>query len=69
MADALERVASLERALESSRHIGTALGILIERHKLTEDEAFRRLVAISQHRNIKVRELAERLLRTGNLDD
>ncbi|MFI9011144.1 GAF and ANTAR domain-containing protein [Actinosynnema sp. NPDC053489] len=47
--------------------IGQAKGILMERHKLTADQAFAVLVRASQQGNLKLRELAERLTRTGEL--
>ncbi|WP_246080451.1 ANTAR domain-containing protein [Modestobacter altitudinis] len=59
----------LERALSLSRQIGMALGILIERHKITEAEAFRLLVAASQRENVKLRHVAGRLVLTGSLAD
>ncbi len=46
-----------------------ALGILIERHKITEAEAFRLLVAASQRENVKLRHVAGRLVLTGSLAD
>ncbi|GAA1338630.1 GAF and ANTAR domain-containing protein [Saccharothrix algeriensis] len=47
--------------------IGQAKGILMERHKITADQAFALLVRGSQHTNTKVRDLAEQLVRTGEL--
>ncbi|MEU4447670.1 GAF and ANTAR domain-containing protein [Actinosynnema sp. NPDC023926] len=47
--------------------IGQAKGILMERHKLTADQAFAVLVRASQQTNAKLRDLAERLTRTGEL--
>lgn len=49
--------------------IGMAQGILIERHKLTPDQAFGLLVRVSQHSNSKLRDIADRLVQTGRLDD
>jgi hypothetical protein len=49
------------RALASRDRIGQAKGILMERHCLTEDDAFWFLVEVSQQTNIKVRHLAEQL--------
>ena len=59
----------LERALLSRDLIGQAKGILMERHGLTARDAFERLSQLSQERNQPVRELAERLVRTGELPD
>ncbi|MFZ1412888.1 MAG: ATP-binding protein [Micropruina sp.] len=64
-----ERQANLERALESHRFIGQAIGILVERHRLTPAEAFGRLKTASQRRNIKLREIASRVIETGEDPD
>lgn len=63
-----DRINHLEAALLSNRQTAMAVGILVERHRLTPEQAFDRLRTASQHRNIKLRELAERLVRTGTLD-
>ena len=47
--------------------IEQAKGILIERHKLTADQAFRMLADASMHTNRKVRDIAEELVLTGEL--
>ncbi len=56
---------NLEFALESPGFIDQAKGILIERHKLTPDQAFQALVTVSSRTNTKLREIAERLVHTG----
>ena len=58
----------LNHTVVTRQQIGVAQGILVERHKLTPDQAFALLVRVSQHRNIKLRDLAERLVHTGHLD-
>lgn len=56
------------RAAVSSRDlIGQAKGILMERYKITSDQAFRLIVRASQHTNRKVRDIAEELTDTGSL--
>jgi GAF domain-containing protein len=55
----------LEIALESRGVIDQAKGILIERHKLTPDQAFQALVQVSSRTNMKLREIAEQLVHTG----
>lgn len=61
--DRVRAVASqLEEGLKSSRVIGLAMGILVEREHCTENEAFDMLRAISQNTNIKLRDVAEQLL-------
>lgn len=59
------REANLQIAVESQRHIGQAVGILVERHRITPAEAFLRLKRASQDRNIKLREVASRVIETG----
>jgi AmiR/NasT family two-component response regulator len=58
----------LERALVSSRQIGVAMGILMERHRLTQAQAFDRLRDLSQRRNVKLRDVAEEISYTGDTD-
>jgi GAF domain-containing protein len=48
--------------------IGQAKGILMERYKLTSDEAFQLLVLASQRHNRKLRDIAEELTRSGELN-
>lgn len=62
-----ERAANLEVALESNRHIGTAIGILMAREVLTSDQAFHRLRAVSQRQHRKLRDVAEEVARVGEL--
>jgi AmiR/NasT family two-component response regulator len=47
--------------------IEQAKGILMERHKLTADQAFRLLAEASMHTNRRVRDLALNLVLTGEL--
>jgi GAF domain-containing protein len=58
---------NLQIALESRAVIDQAKGILIERHKLTPDQAFQLLAQVSMHVNRKVRDVAEHLVHTGEL--
>ena len=60
-----DRQANLERAIESHRAIGQAVGILVERHRVTPGQAFQQLRHASQDRNIRLRELAQRVIETG----
>lgn len=57
----------MTRAVATRQVIGQAQGILMERHKLTGDQAFAVLVRASQHNNIKLRDVAEKLVRSGAL--
>lgn len=58
---------NLREAMSFRSVIEQAKGILMERHKLTPDQAFRLLAETSMHTNRKVRDLAEELVRTGEL--
>jgi GAF domain-containing protein len=57
----------LGAALASRDLIGQAKGVLMERYKITADQAFALLARASQDTNIKLREVAEHLTRTGVL--
>lgn len=59
--------AQLQQAITSRQEIGEALGIVMERHKVTEQEAFALLRRRSQDRNVKLRDLARQLTETGEL--
>jgi GAF domain-containing protein len=58
---------NLEVALASRATIDQAKGILMERHRLSADQAFQMLAERSMAANVKVREVAEHLVRTGEL--
>jgi len=58
---------NLQAALESRAIIDQAKGVLMERHKLTPDQAFQLLARASMHANRKVRDIADDLVHTGEL--
>lgn len=62
-----QEVENLEKALGGRTVIGQATGILMERFDLTPDRAFGLLSKISQNRNLKLRPLAEQIVRTRSL--
>jgi GAF domain-containing protein len=62
---ATAQASQLREALRSRDLIGQAKGILMERRKLTADEAFEVLRQTSQRLNIKLREVAARIAATG----
>ncbi|HET7902424.1 MAG TPA: GAF and ANTAR domain-containing protein [Candidatus Nanopelagicales bacterium] len=62
-----ESVQQLEEALDNSRLIGTAVGILMGSRGLTEQQAMQVLRTASQRRNRKVSELAQAITYTGEL--
>ena len=57
----------LQTALQSSRRIGVAIGVLMAREQLTYDQAFAQLVDASQHLNVKLRDIAREVAETGEL--
>lgn len=59
---AQDKVQHLERALESRAAIDQAKGALMAVHGCTADEAFAKLVEESQHQNVKLRDVAQKLL-------
>ncbi|KIH98781.1 hypothetical protein LP52_11400 [Streptomonospora alba] len=59
----------LTTALGSRQYIGEATGIVMERYKVTSEQAFAMLAHISQNLNVKLRELAQDLVRTGALPE
>jgi len=59
----------LQRAIETRQTIGQALGILVERHRLTPDQAFELLAEASKTSHIKLRDLAARINDTGEDPD
>jgi PAS domain S-box-containing protein len=62
---AADREANLQQAIESHRLIGQAIGILVERHRIVPGAAFDRLKLASQNRNLKLREVARRVIESG----
>ncbi|MEU5100586.1 GAF and ANTAR domain-containing protein [Streptomyces sp. NPDC020996] len=55
----------LEHAMDSRHAIGEAMGMLMERHRFSEEEAFDVLRRISQHHNLKLRDVARRISGAG----
>jgi len=67
--DEERRAANFHAALASRETIGQAVGILMERERITAEAAFVILRRASQHLNIKVREVARNLIDTGEDPD
>jgi GAF domain-containing protein len=63
----IHRVENLRGALASREVIGQAEGILIERERITADQAFAVLRRASQQLNIKLREVAQYVVDTGEV--
>ena len=64
---AQELIAHLRTALDTSRDIGTATGILMAQHRLDRQDAFDRLRSASQHSHRKLRDIALDVVTTGEL--
>ncbi|MGW0611443.1 GAF and ANTAR domain-containing protein [Streptomyces sp. NPDC002788] len=60
LADA-RTIDQLQHAMETRHAIGEAMGILMERHGMNEEDAFNVLRRISQHHNVKLRDVAQRV--------
>jgi AmiR/NasT family two-component response regulator len=59
--------AHLRRALDHSRDIGAAIGVLMAMKKVTRDEAFELLRRARQDQNRKLHDLSLEVLSTGEL--
>lgn len=67
LAAARAKIENLELALQTSRTIGMAVGIVMERLRLPQDEAFDVLRALSQHHHRKLRDIAAELTFCGSV--
>jgi hypothetical protein len=56
----------LNAALESRKVIGQAIGMVMERHALTESAAFAYLARASSHSNVKIRDIAAQMVADAN---
>jgi GAF domain-containing protein len=61
------RIENLQNALASRDVIGQAQGILMERERITADQAFQLLRHSSQHLNRKLRTIAQDIVDTGTI--
>jgi len=61
------RIDNLENALTSREVIGQAQGILMERERISADQAFQLLRRSSQHLNRKLRTVAQDIVDTGTI--
>jgi GAF domain-containing protein len=62
-------VKGLQTAVESRHLIGVAQGILMQNYGIDMEQAFEVLRRYSSHKNIKLREVAEHVVRAGDLPD
>lgn len=61
------KLQKLQSALGSRDIIGQAKGVLMHRDRITADQAFRELRLASQTLNIKLRDIAQRVVDTGEI--
>ena len=66
--DVQAHIEQLEQALESSRTIGAAIGILMATLGVDQVTAFAALKRTSQDDNIKLRELAAKMVAAGDIE-
>ncbi|GAB2476141.1 ANTAR domain-containing protein [Jatrophihabitans fulvus] len=59
------RIDNLLRALDTNRTIGVAIGVAVERWKLSPEGAFDLLLSVSQRTNRKLRDVAAEVVETG----
>ena len=64
-----ERADQLDQARATSGEIGMAMGMIMARGRLTQEEAFEVLRRASQHLNRKLRDVAAELVETGQLPE
>jgi hypothetical protein len=62
LAEQTERAQHLESAMASRSTIDQALGVIMGQNRISRDEAFAILRSASQHRNVKLREVAAMLI-------
>ena len=65
--EAQTTVGQLRNALQRNRTTGTAVGMVMTRYELDAQQAFKVLARISQQSNRKLHDIAEDLVRTGEL--
>ena len=64
---ATDRARNLEKALQSNREIGVAMGILMQQHRFTRQDAFGVLKVASQNSNRRLADIAVEVADTGTL--
>ena len=62
-----QELRDMRTAMMSRASIEQAKGVLMERYRITADQAFTLLTHASQHTNTKLRDVADELVRTGVL--
>ena len=67
--EAQAKTDNLNAALKHSRVIGQAIGIVMDRRRIPETEAFAYLRDLSNLRNVKVHDLAQWIVESGELPE
>ena len=62
-----QKLVDMEKALRTNREIGTAVGVLMGLHSITSEQAFDLLRLASQDSNRKLVDIANEVVRTGEL--
>jgi len=62
-------VQGLETAVHSRHMIGVAQGILMQHYRISMDQSFEVLRRYSSHKNVKLRDVAEHVVQSGDLPD
>jgi GAF domain-containing protein len=62
----VRREENLNSAVETRKLIGQAIGLVMERFQLDENRAFQYLARVSQHSNIKLRDVAAEMVQQTN---
>lgn len=65
----VEDLANMRLAMESRSIIEQAKGMLMERHRINENDAFTKLTRTSQNTNVKLRDIAAQLIETRVLPE
>ena len=63
---AARKEGQLHEALSTRKVIGQALGITMERYKVDEEQALQLLIRVSQHGNVKLRDVAREVVQQVN---
>ena len=63
-----ERIENLEQAVASNRDIGVAIGVLMTRHLVTQQQAFDLMRIASQRSHRKLRDIANVVIESGTLE-
>ena len=64
-----DRAENLQRALQSNREIGMAIGVIMALMRVNQDEAFAVLRRASQHLQRKLQDIAVEVVETGHVPE